>query len=161
MGKTKGRKQTDGMENLSAKPLSYTNIEFYTGVVYPDFDASPTKAWMIHNRANPEHTHNFQLGFGKRPQEELYDLHNDPDQMKNLAQNPEFKSACTELRELLMGELRKQRDPRVIDKECRFDKSPFTDVSHKSKGGEKVSAKPRILKARAFDTEPSYIKTNP
>lgn len=161
MGKTKGRKQTDGMENLSAKPLSYTNIESYTGVVYPDFDASPTKAWMIYNRAKPEHTKSFLLAFGKRPREELYDLRKDRDQMTNVAQSPEYQETCKALREKLMTELRKQRDPRVIDKDCRFDKSPFTDVSHKKKGGERGSAKPRILQARAFDTETSNIKTNP
>jgi hypothetical protein len=49
-----------------------------------------------------------------------------------------------------MTELRDQKDPRVCDKECRFDKSPFIDVVHKKKGMEKTRAGPRMMQVRAM-----------
>jgi uncharacterized sulfatase len=99
-------------------------------VCYADFDASPTKAWMIHHRAEPEHSENFDLGFGKRPAEELYDLKNDPNQVNNLAYDQTYKLIRDQLSETLFKELREQSDPRVCETECRFESSPYTDLKY-------------------------------
>ena len=61
-----------------------------------DMDASPTKAWLITHREELDVEPLYDLAFGKRPREELYDLQRDPDYMNNVAQD----SAYAEVREL-------------------------------------------------------------
>jgi N-sulfoglucosamine sulfohydrolase len=139
-----------GMDDLSAPALPWKALESNTHTAYPDMDASPTKAWMIYHRAEPDYTGDFQLGFGKRPQEELYDLRKDPDMMTNVAQDPASQEVCRTLRETLMNELRKQKDPRVCDEKCRYDQRPFTDVVHRNKEQEQALAKERVKQAASY-----------
>jgi arylsulfatase A-like enzyme len=48
---------------------------YLEGSWYGDVDNGPTKTYMIDNRdRDPEHRRLFELAFGKRPAEELYDL---------------------------------------------------------------------------------------
>ncbi|MFW5915793.1 MAG: sulfatase/phosphatase domain-containing protein, partial [Planctomycetota bacterium] len=69
----------------------------------------------------------YQLGFGKRPEEELYDLNEDPDHMNNLADDPDYQAIKEELSARLMDVLHEEEDPRVTEEPCRFERSPFTD----------------------------------
>jgi len=64
-------------------------LEGNTHAGYSDMDASPTKAWLIQHRDDPQWKPFFERAFGKRPGEELYDLTKDPDQIENVAANPE------------------------------------------------------------------------
>lgn len=86
-----------------------------TFVTYADFDASPTKAWLIQNGVQPEFKKFFDLAFAKRPMEELYDLQKDPDQVQNVAAGPEYDTVLRSLRTRLFTELRKAGDPRLLD----------------------------------------------
>ena len=61
-------------------------------------DGGPTKAWLVHNRAREEVQPLFHIAFGKRPQEELYDLRVDPDHMSNVASEPGYARVREELR---------------------------------------------------------------
>ena len=126
--------------NLTTKLL-----ETNTRSIYPDMDAGPTKAWMILHRDADPYKDLFDLAFSKRPQEELYNISDDPDQMKNLASNPEYNSIKEQLKEHLFCELKKQRDPRICDKEIRYEKSPYTDVfeHNEQKAREKSSERLR------------------
>ena len=63
-----------GMDDPTAEPPPYDQLCNDTFVVYPDMDAGPTKAWMIHHRGEEQVRRLFELGFGKFPAEELYDL---------------------------------------------------------------------------------------
>jgi N-sulfoglucosamine sulfohydrolase len=67
---------------------------------------------MIHHRAEEDVRELFELGFGKRPREELYDLRIDPHYMNNVADNPEYEPIRKELSDQLMEVLREQDDPR-------------------------------------------------
>jgi hypothetical protein len=93
--------------------------------VYPDFDASPTKAWMIYNRAKDDVKPLFELAFGKRAYEELYDLESDPDYMKNLAGDENYAGIKRELNARLISELEKYNDPRIMETPCRFEHQPY------------------------------------
>ena len=67
----------------------------------------------------------FELGFGKRPQEELFDLRTDPDYMDNLADDPAYAETKSSLRERLFQLLREQEDPRAVEEPCRFEHEPY------------------------------------
>jgi len=68
---------------------------------YRDIDPGLTKQYMMDNRDLPEVAPLFDLAFGKRPAEELYDVRADPCQMVNLAGLPEYD----EVRRRMLGEL--------------------------------------------------------
>ena len=107
-----------------------------TYTAFADMDASPTKAWIITHRNEPEWQWHYDLAFGKRPAEELYDLHKDPDQVNNLAGNPDFATVREKLAAELMTKLREASDPRVVENPPRFEQPPFTDAG--AGGGEKA-----------------------
>ncbi len=116
-----------GLDDPDATPPPYEVLEKNTRFCYADMDASPTKAWMIHHRGE-KHIHPlFELGFGKRPREELYDMQNDPDHLHNLAHEPNCKDVIQELKYRLNEELRSHNDPRITEKKCRFENPPYTN----------------------------------
>lgn len=101
-----------------------TNTTF---VAFADMDASPTKAWLVANRNDPKWKWHYDYAFAKRPGEELYDLKADPDQVKNVAADPKYADVRKALAERLTKVLTDAGDPRVVEKDCRFEKPPFTD----------------------------------
>jgi uncharacterized sulfatase len=116
-----------GLDDPAAVPPSYEQLCDDTWVAYADMDGSPSKAWMVHHRAEPEVSALFEMGFGKFPAEELYDLERDPHYLQNVAADPAYAATREQLSSRLMGVLREQRDPRVTEPECRFENSPYTD----------------------------------
>ena len=115
-----------GLDDPRTEPPPYEELANDTFVAYADLDASPTKAWMIHHRAEENVRALYEIGFGKRPAEELFDLHKDPHHMHNLADDPAHEPVRKELAERLMQELKKQQDPRVVETHCRFEHLPYT-----------------------------------
>ncbi|MHC4506208.1 MAG: sulfatase family protein, partial [Planctomycetota bacterium] len=65
--------------------------------IYRDIDGAPTKSYMMKNRDEADVKRLFELGFGKRPAEELYDLAKDPDQLVNVAARREYAAAKKKL----------------------------------------------------------------
>jgi uncharacterized sulfatase len=92
---------------------------------YADIDDSPTKTYMMEHRNEAEVKKLFELGFGKRPGEELYDLRKDPGQLNNVAERREYAKVKRKLAAALMAELRATKDPRVVGGGDAFDKYPF------------------------------------
>jgi arylsulfatase A-like enzyme len=86
-----------------------------------DTDPSPTKQ-LIENLG--ESNRFWQFNFGKRPQEELFDLVSDPDCVKNLAEDANLRTRMTQLKEKLFAELERQNDPRVLGQGDIFDNYP-------------------------------------
>jgi len=64
---------------------------------YGDIDNSPTKTYMMDHRNDPNVKKLFDLAFGKRPGEELYDLAKDPGQLNNVAAKPKYAKVKKEL----------------------------------------------------------------
>lgn len=87
-----------------------------------DIDHGPTLSWFLEREGAPEIAEAWQLGFGLRPAEELYDVRNDPDQMINLADNPQWNAKREGLRRQLFDELKANDDPRLND---GFDLPPY------------------------------------
>lgn len=104
---------------------SHESLTRDTGVAFPDFDASPTKAWLIEHRADPAGREYYQRAFGRRPAEELYVLATDPDQVVNRAEDPGLESIRAQLCASLMAELERTGDPRVVDGGSYFETPPL------------------------------------
>jgi uncharacterized sulfatase len=78
-----------------------------------DVDACPTRNFLLdpaNRRRFPRH---YDLSFGRRPPEELYDLEADPDQLTNLARDPRHANTRTTLAAQLDEHLRATGDPRI------------------------------------------------
>ncbi len=96
------------------------------GVWYGDTDNGPTKTFMVDQRDNNETTRRlYELAFGKRPAEELYDLRNDPDQMNNIAADPAYADKLAELSQQLTEILTETQDPRVLGHGDDFETHPY------------------------------------
>ena len=114
-------------------------LENETFVAFADMDASPTKAYYVAHRHDADMKKFYDMAFALRPGEEFYDLRNDPDQEKNLANDPAFAKQKDEIAAQLMKVLKDHNDPRVSD-DVIFEKPPFTDVGGEG-GKQKVKAK--------------------
>ena len=106
----------------------YEQLDDNTFGAFGDLDASPTKAWILSHRDEPNMDRFFDFAFGRRPAEELYDLKNDPHQMHNVAADADYKSVKSGLDSRLTAYLKKSGDPRVIGDGTTFEKPPFTDA---------------------------------
>jgi len=119
---------------------SATEITENTFVTLPDEDAGPAKAWLVGERNTSRWKSLFNLAYGKRPREELYDLKSDPDQMTNVASLEKYAGVRRELEERLMDELMRTADPRLIDDGKFFETPPMSGpISETDKGNKKKS----------------------
>ena len=82
---------------------------------------------MVHHRSDENVKDIYNLGFGKRPEEELYDVTTDPDSMDNLAGISEYDEIRINLRERLTAIQVDNDDPRETENPCRFEFSPYAD----------------------------------
>lgn len=94
---------------------------------YLNCDGSPTKTVIIQARKNPQLHRYWQLAFGKRPQEELYNIKNDRDCIHNLADSSELQTMKQQLQHQLFAELTAQKDPRMSGQGHLFDEYPYAD----------------------------------
>jgi N-sulfoglucosamine sulfohydrolase len=104
-------------------PPTVEELTEVTFVTFPDEDAGPTKAWLVTHRDDPQWKPLFELAYGKRPREELYDLKLDPHQVHNVAADPAYAAVLATLEQRLMEELQQTGDPRLID-DGRFFETP-------------------------------------
>ena len=100
-----------------------------TFAAFGDLDASPTKAWIVSNGLqSKEYRKYFDIAFAQRPQEELYDLMQDPEQLHNVAAHPDYQQQREQLRQRLMDTLRETGDPRVTETPVPYEHPPFTEM---------------------------------
>jgi len=90
-------------------------------------------SWILTHRDEPSVRPVFDLCYGKRPPEELYDLHKDPFMTNNIAADPAYAKTKLELSERLMKVLRDTNDPRLDD---AFDRPPYVDPPGVRRGGK-------------------------
>lgn len=92
---------------------------------YRDVDSSPVKTFMLEQHRAGKGLEQWELCFGRRPHEELFNVVDDPDCMVNLAYDCKFRSIRRKLHKLLLSELKRTGDPRAFGKGDVFDKYPF------------------------------------
>jgi arylsulfatase A-like enzyme len=109
-----------------AGTADYENA-FIPGAWFADCDNGPTKTYMIENRGkDAEHQRLYDLAFDKRPEFELFDLRNDPNEQKNLAYNPEYADVLHKLSRQMNEELKATGDPRIVGGGEKFDTYRYT-----------------------------------
>ncbi len=96
-------------------------------------DGSPTKSYLTELSMADKDYRFFQLAFGKRPQEELFDITHDPDCVDNLAEQPAYAEIKRKLWRQLQQELTAQGDPRMLDGGDIFDFYPNHQVERQQK----------------------------
>jgi arylsulfatase A-like enzyme len=88
---------------------------------YLDTDGSPTKSLILDLGRKDRSSKFWQLCFGMRPSDELYDLKIDTDCLTNLAADPRYASQANELRIRMETVLKQQGDPRMFGQGHVFD----------------------------------------
>ena len=111
---------------------------------YKDTDNSPTMSELIYNQRGSEA---YQISFGKRPQEELYDISKDPECINNLADKPEFQKLKAKMKQELFARLAEQKDPRMLGNGDVFDQ--YESHRH-NEYDENVERMKQILKRKGI-----------
>ncbi|RAJ12340.1 sulfatase family protein [Arenibacter echinorum] len=94
---------------------------------YLNCDGSPTKTEVLALRKNLETFHYWDSNFGKRPEFELYNIKQDPECMVNIFGNPDYSKTSEELNTLMIDELKRQEDPRILGNGQIFDNYVYAD----------------------------------
>ncbi|WP_221409095.1 sulfatase family protein [Reichenbachiella versicolor] len=89
---------------------------------YRDTDGSPTKSYTL---SLGEGTEEFELCYGKRIQEELYNIREDPECLNNLIGDGKYIQLQNKMKKDLFIKLKEQRDPRMFDQGEVFDEYDF------------------------------------
>lgn len=95
---------------------------------YLNVDDGPTKTACLNTVYAINNDFNYWLwSFGKRNNEELYDIKKDPACLNNLITVPSQKNRSAQLRNKLLALLKEQADPRVFGKGSQFDQYKYAD----------------------------------
>jgi arylsulfatase A-like enzyme len=128
--------------------------------LYGDIDpymfnwTGPAKVYMVANKDNPAVKPFFDLGMGKRPGEELFDVEKDPDQLHNLAYDSAYKEIKAKLASQMKEYLVKTNDPREVGGDTGlWDRAPyFSDIDKRAHPTEENR------KALGLDSVYDYLK---
>jgi hypothetical protein len=112
---------------------------------YLDCDGGATKTFILNAKRDGSQPKFWELCFGKRVAEELYDLSKDGDCLINLVGKRKHEKLLKELRTQMEAELKKQGDPRMFGKGAEFDRMPHAseatrDFYNRFMKGEKLRA---------------------
>ena len=97
---------------------------------YLNCDGSPTKSVCLNARTTPGMKQYWQLSFGKRGPEELYNIVQDPYCVENLVDDEVYTPIKQELSELMVQGLTAQNDPRILGQGAIFDEYKYSDVKN-------------------------------
>jgi len=103
------------------------------GWAYSDCDDGPTKAAVLALADDEEGAQYHAWCFGKRPEEELYDLRRDPHQLRNLAGLEQWGEQRAAFEDLLPRLLRERGDPRATGAGQAFEAYPYHGRSRRKK----------------------------
>ncbi len=111
---------------------------------YLNCDGSPTKTYLLDTRRKKGIMEYWQLNFGKRVEEELYNIKADPFCMTNLTNDKSLNELKENLQNRLEQKLKEQDDPRITGNGDIFDNYPYQgavqNYYNRFMAGEKVPA---------------------
>ena len=111
--------------SLNFKPNRWPAGNPETG--YLNTDGSPTKTEILNLKREGVNGDYWNLAFGKRPEETLYDLKTDPNCITNIASVDKYISLKDSLRKILIEDLTINRDPRIISGGEIFDNYTYAE----------------------------------
>jgi arylsulfatase A-like enzyme len=94
---------------------------------YPTVAGSPSKTAVLNTRHNRLQQQFWEWSFGKRPEEELYNIVTDPYCLTNLVSDSVFSERKEAMLAKMEKRLRKQGDPRMFGKGEIFQRYPISD----------------------------------
>jgi arylsulfatase A-like enzyme len=110
------------LQNLTPDRWPAGDPEYYWAVgPYGDVDDSATKRMLLAEKPQPY----FDLCFGKRPTEELYDLQSDPEQIHNVAAQDRYAATKSRLAARVEAWRKQTRDPRLTSAVDIWDRVPY------------------------------------
>ncbi|MCX8156456.1 MAG: sulfatase [Verrucomicrobiae bacterium] len=121
----RGILQDDWLYLWNAAPDRWPACNPETG--YLNCDGSPTKTLILEQRRRGEGKAFWELCFGKRPAEELYNLREDPDCLTNLAAAATARKTLAAMKARMHAALRAQGDPRMEGRGHVFDEYPYAE----------------------------------
>jgi len=92
---------------------------------FGDCDAGPSKEFILTHREDAGFSKYFEKAFGKRPDEELYDLQKDPFELTNLAADATYSAAKKKLRDALQHWMETTSDPLITSDREPWDNFPY------------------------------------
>jgi arylsulfatase A-like enzyme len=111
---------------------------------YLNCDGSPTKTYILDTRRKKGVMEYWQINFGKRTAEELYNIIEDPFCMKNLVGEENYAELKLEMETEMVQKLTEQGDPRISGNGDIFDNYPYQgevqNYYNRYMAGEKVKA---------------------
>lgn len=90
-----------------------SNGTHHSDWAFTDIDAAPTKSWIVEHAKQEPFTKYFEWAVALRPEYELFDVENDPECLRNLAYDPEYRTIKAQLETIMLQELRVTGDPRT------------------------------------------------
>ncbi|MGA9638790.1 sulfatase family protein [Flavobacterium sp.] len=88
---------------------------------YLNCDSSPTKTEVLNSRRNEGIMKYWELNFGKRGENELYDIKKDPFCVNNLALDANYSKLMANMNKAMTKQLIKENDPRILGNGDIFD----------------------------------------
>jgi len=96
---------------------------------YLNCDGSPTKTEILNLRRDGSAPEYWTWSFAKRPEEQMFNIVDDPECMNDLAGKPEYAHLKKALQQQMVDELRQQKDPRMFGRGHIFDQYEYADQS--------------------------------
>jgi arylsulfatase A-like enzyme len=112
---------------------------------YLNTDGSPTKTVILNDRRSRGESEYWQMNFGRRVEEELYNIEEDPYCLNNLALDPSYSEIMNQLKLDMATRLEAQEDPRMAGNGDIFDSYLYSNEADQNfyerfMGGEDVHA---------------------
>lgn len=102
-----------------------------------DITGSPSKQAVVEHGGSAAAKRRFELAFGRRPAEELYDLRADPWQMTNVVDEARFAAAKKKLRAEFDQYLAATKDPRASGAGIEFDRYFYVTGAGTNRPGQR------------------------
>lgn len=127
---------------------------------YLNCDGSPTKTYILDTRRKKGVMEFWQLNFGKRPEEELYSIEDDPYCMENLTDVERFNDIKANLERKMTIKLQEQNDPRILGMGDVFDNYEYSgavrNFYNRYMSGENIPA--GWVNVSDFEKDTSFTK---
>lgn len=125
---------------------------------YLNCDGGATKSYILNQRRVHGKMEYWELNFGKRVAEELYNIQEDPYCMNNLTDNSYYDSDLEALREEMISRLTDQEDPRILGRGEVFMTYPYAQSNRGLY--EKLMAGQKVNTGWVYDTdfEPEWVE---